>query len=71
MIHLPSLSLSIQEYFEFQESYHCGILNSLSRKYHGIGPLLIKVEGLVVYTNTGRSPHLKEYYAYWESPLVD
>lgn len=47
------------------------MLGGLSRRYHAISPLLIKVEGLVVYTNTGKSPHLKTYYAYWEKRVFD
>lgn len=43
----------------------------MSRKYHGIGPLLIKIEGLVVYTNTGRSSKLRHYYAYWERRIFN
>ena len=46
-------------------------MNSLSRKYHAIGPLLIKMEGLVVYSNTGKSPRLKHYYSYWERRVFD
>ena len=61
----------LQEYFDFQESYRSGIFNSLSRKYHAIGPLLIKVEGLVVYSNTGKSPRLMHYYSYWERRVFD
>ena len=41
-------------------------LEILVRKYQGIGPLLTKVEGLVVHTNTGRNPKMSQYYAYWE-----
>lgn len=61
----------LQEYFEFQETHRSHIFSTLSRKYHAIGPLLIKVEGLVVSTNTGRSPRLKQYYAYWERRIFD
>ena len=47
------------------------VLSALARKYHAIGPLLIKMEGLVVYTNSGRSPRLKSYYAHWEAKIFD
>ena len=70
MVKYPTMFLS-QEYFEFQESYRNGIFNSLSRKYHAIGPLLIKMEGLVVYSNTGKSPRLMHYYSYWERRVYD
>ncbi len=61
----------MQEYFEFQEGYRSGVVGSLVRKYHGIAPLLIKVEGLVIFTNTGRSHRLAKYYTYWEKRLFD
>ena len=65
------LCFFLQEYFEFQETHRSRIFSTLSRKYHAIGPLLIKVEGLVVSTNTGKSPRLKQYYAYWEKRIFD
>ena len=46
-------------------------MGTLSRKYHAISPLLIKVEGLVVHTNSGKSPFMKRYYAYWERKVFD
>jgi dynein heavy chain len=39
---------------------------TLARKYRAVGPLLTKMEGLVVHTNTGKSPKLNQYYSYWE-----
>lgn len=44
-------------------------MDILSRKYRAIGPLLTKMEGLVAHTNTGRSPKLQPYYAYWENAV--
>jgi dynein heavy chain len=41
------------------------------RWYMAIGPLLTKVEGLVVHTNTGRAPKLASYYEYWEGKIYD
>ena len=46
-------------------------LDNLSRKYRAIGPLLTKMEGLVVHTNTGRSTKLQPYYAYWENAVYE
>ena len=68
---MPGVLIFLQEYFEFQGEYRSGVVGSLVRKYHGIGPLLIKVEGLVVFTNTGRSFRLEKYYAYWEKRLFN
>ena len=44
-------------------------MESLSRKYRAIGPLLTKIEGVVMHTNTGRSPKLCSYYLYWEEKI--
>lgn len=41
----------------------------MMRKYQAIGPLLTKVEGLVVNTNTGQSRKLQQYYAHWETKI--
>lgn len=61
----------VQDYYDFQEEHRSSLLNSLSRKYHAIGPLLIKVEGLVVQTNTGKSPRLARYYEHWEKKVFE
>lgn len=63
--------ITVQDYYDFQAEHRNGILGSLSRKYHAIGPLLIKVEGLVVQTNTGKSRQLAHYYEYWERKVFD
>jgi len=41
------------------------------QKFKAIGPLLTKVEGLVVNTNTGESQKLKQYYAHWEMKIFN
>lgn len=61
----------IQEYFEFLEKTRGHEMDILSRKYRAIGPLLTKMEGLVVHTNTGRSPKLQPYYAFWENAVYE
>lgn len=47
------------------------MMGTLVRKYHGVGPLLIKVEGLVAQSNTGHSSKLRNYYSYWEKRVFD
>ena len=47
------------------------MIGTLVRKYHGVGPLLIKVEGLVSQSNTGRSSRLRNYFFYWERRVFD
>eukprot|EP00731_Ephydatia_muelleri_P035324 Em0114g8a len=63
--------LEAKEYFKFQETRLASSIGTLSRKYHAISPLLIKVEGLVIHTNSGKSPFMKRYYAYWERKVFD
>ncbi len=58
--------LCTQEYFDHIERERMHTFEQLARKYRAIGPLLTKMEGLVVHTNTGRSPRLQAYYGYWE-----
>ncbi|XP_033627732.1 dynein heavy chain 10, axonemal-like [Asterias rubens] len=55
-----------KEYFDHIERERMHTFEQLARKYRAIGPLLTKMEGLVVHTNTGRSPRLQAYYGYWE-----
>nr|WAW84832.1 axonemal dynein heavy chain 10 [Halisarca dujardinii] len=63
--------LDAKAFFEAQETHRSNVLNSLARKYHAIGPLLTKIEGLVVYTNSGKSPKLRSYYTFWERKIFD
>ncbi|CAH3028713.1 unnamed protein product, partial [Porites evermanni] len=60
-----------KEFFEYLEKARALELDNLSRKYRAIGPLLTKMEGLVVHTNTGRSTKLQPYYAYWENAVYE
>ena len=62
---VPELS----ELYEESELVRTKTLEGLVRQYHQIGPLLIKQEEMVVSSNTGRSPQLRNYYAYWEGQI--
>ena len=59
----------LQDYYDFQEEHRSSILSSLGRKYHAIGPLLVKVEGLVAQSNTGKCHRLTHYYEHWETKV--
>jgi dynein heavy chain len=63
--------LEAKAFFEAQETHRSNVLSALARKYNAIGPLLTKIEGLVVYTNSGKSQRLKGYYAFWERRIFD
>jgi len=43
----------------------------LTRKYTAIGPILTKMESLIMHTSTGKSKHMAKYYAYWEHKVFD
>ena len=68
---LHNLLSPFQEFFEYIERERAKDFETLARKYRAIGPLLTKMEGLVVHTNTGRSPKLAQYYAYWERKIFN
>ncbi|XP_014373608.2 dynein heavy chain 10, axonemal, partial [Alligator sinensis] len=59
----------VKEFFEHIKQERLKDLEYMVRKYAAIGPLLTKVEGLIVNTNTGRSAKLASYYAYWENKI--
>ncbi|KAJ3039942.1 Dynein heavy chain 10, axonemal [Rhizophlyctis rosea] len=61
--------LDAHEFFDFVNKHRVNILEGMVQKYLSIGPLLIKMESLVVRTNTGKSKMLKEYYMYWEKQV--
>ena len=61
----------IQDFFDHIETERAKDIEVLVRKYRAIGPLLTKMEGLVVHTNTGKAPRLQAYYAYWERKVFD
>lgn len=44
---------------------------SLSKKYAGIGPLIIMIERLVNGTNSGKAKCMAEYYHHWERKVLD
>ncbi|XP_041455872.1 dynein heavy chain 10, axonemal-like [Lytechinus variegatus] len=62
---------SCKEFYDHIERERLHMYETLSRKYRAIGPLLTKMEGLVVHTNTGKSPRLAAYYAFWERRVYE
>ncbi|XP_069071115.1 dynein axonemal heavy chain 10 [Pleurodeles waltl] len=61
----------VKDFFEYIERERAKDIDILVRKYAAIGPLLTKMEGLVVHTNTGRDPKMAQYYAYWEHKVYN
>ncbi|XP_069880965.1 dynein axonemal heavy chain 10 isoform X1 [Dipodomys merriami] len=62
---------SVKEFFEHIERERAKDVEHMVRWYLAIGPLLTKVEGLVIHTNTGRASKLAPYYEYWEGKIYD
>ncbi|XP_036076372.1 dynein heavy chain 10, axonemal isoform X2 [Rousettus aegyptiacus] len=61
----------VKEFFEHIDLERAKDLDHMVRWYLAIGPLLTKVEGLVIHTNTGKAPKLASYYEYWESKIYE
>ncbi|NXQ21683.1 DYH10 protein, partial [Peucedramus taeniatus] len=55
-----------KEFFDYVKCEQAKGVEQLVRKYSAIPQLLIEVERRVAYTNSGKSPKLASYYAYWE-----
>ncbi|XP_044777260.1 dynein axonemal heavy chain 10 isoform X1 [Neomonachus schauinslandi] len=61
----------VKEFFEHIERERAKDVDHMVRWYLAIGPLLTKVEGLVIHTNTGKAPKLASYYEYWEHKIYE
>lgn len=46
-------------------------MNLLSRKYSDIGPLITRIEHLILETSSGKAECMAEYYMYWERNVLD
>ncbi|NXA82867.1 DYH10 protein, partial [Thryothorus ludovicianus] len=58
-----------KEFFDYIKREQAKEVEQLVRKYSAIPQLLIEVERRVAYTNSGKSPKLASYYAYWENRI--
>ncbi|NXN76105.1 DYH10 protein, partial [Himantopus himantopus] len=58
-----------KEFFEYVKRERAKDVTHMVRKYSAIPQLLMKVEGRVANTNSGKSPKLTSYYAYWENRI--
>ncbi|XP_059533127.1 dynein axonemal heavy chain 10 [Myotis daubentonii] len=61
----------VKEFFEHIDRERTKDVDYMVRWYLAIGPLLTKVEGLVIHTNTGKAPKLATYYEYWEKRVYE
>lgn len=58
-----------QDYFQALELERNEKTTKLAKLYDSIGPILIKLESLVLGTFTGKCPQMKYYYSYWEKQV--
>ncbi|NXO29922.1 DYH10 protein, partial [Cisticola juncidis] len=58
-----------KEFFDNVKCEQAKEVEQLVRKYSAIPQLLIEVERRVANTNSGKSPKLTSYYAYWENRI--
>ncbi|NXR59964.1 DYH10 protein, partial [Rhadina sibilatrix] len=58
-----------EEFFDYIKCEQTKEVEQLVRKYSAIPQLLIEVERRVASTNSGKSPKLASYYAYWENRI--
>ncbi|ELK26420.1 Dynein heavy chain 10, axonemal [Myotis davidii] len=61
----------VKEFFEHIDRERTKDVDYMVRWYLAIGPLLTKVEGLVIHTNTGKAPKLATYYEHWEKRVYE
>ncbi|NXK64173.1 DYH10 protein, partial [Sylvietta virens] len=59
----------VKEFFDYVKCEQTKDVEQLVRKYSAIPQLLIEVERRVANTNSGKSPKLASYYAYWENRI--
>ncbi|NXH02592.1 DYH10 protein, partial [Loxia leucoptera] len=58
-----------KEFFDYVKCERAKDVEQLVRKYSAIPQLLLEVERRVAFTNSGKSPKLATYYAYWENRI--
>ncbi|XP_064322361.1 dynein axonemal heavy chain 10 [Phalacrocorax carbo] len=60
---------TVKDFFEYVKCERAKDVAHMVRKYTAIPQLLIKVEGRVANTKSGKSSKLTSYYAYWENRI--
>ncbi|XP_061907301.1 dynein axonemal heavy chain 10-like isoform X1 [Entelurus aequoreus] len=62
---------SVREFYECIDRERNKTVNLLKSKYADIGPVISKVEHLIMETNTGKCHSMSCYYTYWEHRVHD
>ncbi|NXD77117.1 DYH10 protein, partial [Halcyon senegalensis] len=58
-----------KEFFEYVKCERAKDVAHMVRTYSAIPQFLVRVEGRVANTNSGKSPKLTSYYSYWEKRI--
>lgn len=66
---LQTQILFFQTYFVEVENERLKRVASVSRIYDRVGPILMKLEYLILGTSTGKSNVMNAYYTYWEKKI--
>lgn len=61
----------IKTFCEHIERERTKTMNSLKKKYAGIGPLILMIERLIKGSNSGRAKRMTDYYHHWEHKVLD
>ncbi|XP_061762564.1 dynein axonemal heavy chain 10-like [Nerophis ophidion] len=62
---------SVREFYECIDRERNKTVNLLKSKYADIGPVITKVEHLIMETNSGKCQSMSGYYTYWEHRVHD
>lgn len=58
-----------QEYFTKLDLVRNEKISRMKKLFETVGPILVKLESLILGTFTGESPKMKQYYVFWEKEL--
>lgn len=64
-----STRLPCKKFFNTMYNDRTEKIANLLKIYDSFGPILIKLEYLVLNTNTGNSPEMYSYYSFWETEI--
>lgn len=58
-----------QEYFSKLDLVRNEKISRMKKLFESVGPILVKLESLILGTFTGESPKMQQYYVFWEKEL--
>lgn len=61
--------LPCKEFFVDMSDRRTEKIFQMVKIYESIGPILIKLESLVLHTNTGKASYMEQYYSHWENEI--